>query len=137
MPLSPKRLCTLLCVALALVFGAASASSAVDRIQHPSDSPMQHAHLLLGDVSVDTHDHQDAEHSDSADDQDDGAPSDGRPGPGHHHADAGPGVVIFASGTAHLRDLGGDSHGFGPDRVAPGLSIRGPERPPKGITTSV
>ncbi|MEQ6332549.1 hypothetical protein [Sphingobium sp. MK2] len=126
----------MLCVVLALAFAAASATSVVDRIQHQPGAPTNHQHMLFTDISFDADDHH-VGHSDASD-RDDGADPDHQPGTGHHHhGDSGSGLPAFASGDNGLPDLRSDRRSLTPARPVIGVTIHGPERPPKSITASV
>lgn len=130
--LSATKLCTMLCIALALVFAGSTLSSAIDHIQHSPGGTTEHEHLLLSDMSIeDTHD-QDHHEPDQSDEN----PSDQLAGGHHHHGDGGAGLIVLAAADAGLAAPAGNNPGFVPDRPAIGIRLLGPDRPPKISTIS-
>lgn len=126
------RLCSMLCIALALVFAGSSLASALDRIQHAPGGTPAHEHMLFSEIALeDAHDR--AHH---APDQSDESSSDQLGGGHHHHGDSGVGLFVMAAGDARLSPPSGDNPGFVPDRLAIAARLSGPERPPKGSTVS-
>jgi hypothetical protein len=129
-----KRLCAGLCLLLTLVFAGTSTANALDRVQHLPGGPAQHVHSPLSIATItfeDDHhvDHHDAEHHDDDADDDHRGP-DQQPGH-HHHADGNSGLPAFADSDAALAMITSDRPGLSPDSLPLGLTLHGPERPPK------
>lgn len=132
----PKAAIATLCVALSLVFAGASAASLSSRLQH--DLQLEHAHDNhdgpLAFVIVDDHHGGGNELPVDPDRQDPGTDPEDSPG-GHSHADGPAGFVAAAFvGTSEMsaRDLRLDS---GSDAPLRGWPPKGPERPPRPLTT--
>jgi hypothetical protein len=128
--LIPKRLTAMLCIALALIFAGFSVSSAIDGIQHAPGAPTEHEHLILSDLSMEQ-DHADDHHAPASDED---SPADHLPGGHHHHGDSGSGTILPAPAGAMMLVLANDPRDIEPEHQAPGLKVRGPERPPKTLT---
>ena len=125
------KLCSTLCVALALVFAGTALASVVDRIQHAPGGSSAHEHLLFSEIA--TEDASDrASHEP---DQGKESPSD-LAGGHHHHGDSGLGLAVTPAGDLRLAALAGDNPGFLPDRRPVGIRLPGPERPPRSSTIS-
>lgn len=137
-PAPLKRLCTMLCMALALVFAGTSLSSVVDAIQHAPGATAQHSHLLFSELAdeglhLDDHDigHHDADQHAPSGDQDDGDSTPHAPGGHHHHGDSGSGLLAMAGDAELAPSPAARLKGFAPERHVTGLRVPGPERPPK------
>lgn len=129
----PFRLCSMLCIALTLVFAGASMTSIVDRLQHDVGVAADHEHLPLSVIAFDTSDHADG-HSDATSPvNSEDAPSHQPGTEHHHHGDSGPSLAAFGTlGQAGVFPISSSQPFVGDDRLASVL-IHGPERPPKTI----
>lgn len=126
-----------LCVALSLVFAGASAASVSSRLQH--DLQLEHARDshdgLLALATTDDHHDGGDERSVDPDRQDSGTDPGDNPG-NHCHADGPAGFLAAAPANApgmsarNLRLSGGS------DAPLRGWPPKGPERPPRHLTTS-
>lgn len=119
----------MLCIALSLVFAGMSMSSAMDRIQHAPGTPIEHEHMLFGDLSVEldhADDHREPQ-SDNSDDDRAGQLAGGH----HHHADGGSGMIVPDQAQATMFAMTAGARAFETRRQALGVRARGPERPPK------
>lgn len=120
----------MLCIALTLVFAAASLSANINAIQHISGDTGYHQHTMLSSASA-VHDHVDDHHDASPDEE---SRSDNVHGNHHHHGDSG------SSALAHLQDADTDVVAItepqllAQDNQVPGSHILGLERPPKQLT---
>lgn len=132
-----RSFASVLCIALALVFVATSAARVVNLSQH--DLNLDHAHghhdPLTTFAAMPGGDEIGASLADDRAGPDDDAKPGGAPN-GHHHID-GP-VGFYAAGfdvgvelTLNEQDLGGE-----PDGSRHGWPPKGPERPPRHLTTS-
>ena len=134
--LPATRLCTMLCIVLALVFAGSTLARAFDNIQHAPGAAAEHEHLLFSDISIETaHDHH-HEHDGDEPDQGDESPLDHLSGGHHHHGDGGTGMIVLAAADTVPAAQPDDNPGFVPDRPAIGIKLLGPERPPKIATIS-
>jgi hypothetical protein len=131
---SLKRLCTQLCIGLALIFSGASAANAVDHIQHMPGASADHVHLSFSlataDPAVEHDDHAGPDHGASQAPETGGAPYPEQPS-GHHHADSGSGLPAFAAAHAAPPQPVPARLAQQPEKFVLGLNVRGPERPPK------
>ena len=125
------KLCSTLCVALALVFAGSALASVVDSIQHAPGGSSAHEHLLFSEIAMEDADDQ-ARHEP---DQGKESPSD-LAGGHHHHGDSGVGLAVTPAGDDRLAVLADDNPGFVPDRRPVGIRLPGPERPPRSSTIS-
>jgi hypothetical protein len=133
----PRRLVAMLCVALALVFAGQALSSAVDAIQHAAGAPDQHEHLIFSEFSMESGHADEHVMPGYSSDYGDNGPVDHLPGGHHHHGDNGSGMIVagFVSTAmvSHLRDR----HDMAPERQTHGITMHGPERPPKSLVATV
>lgn len=128
------RICVALCLALTLLFAAASAANAVNRLQHLTNGSAEHHHLPLADISVD----EDGDHHPDMGDPDNDMSRDHQPGTGHHHhGDNGSSLAIFGDARPLTFAPGSVLHPVRADRSMLGLAVRGPERPPRPAIFSV
>ncbi|WP_148276615.1 hypothetical protein [Sphingobium sp. SYK-6] len=129
----PFRLCSMLCIALTLVFAGASMASTVDRFQHQTGVSADHEHLPLSIIASDMGDDGDG-HSDTTNPDDSGSVPNHQSGAGHHHhGDAGSSLPALGSqGEGGLFQASLSQPPVADDRLA-GILIHGPERPPKNI----
>jgi len=139
-----RRLGTMLCMALALVFAGTSLSSIVDKIQHTPGAAAQHSHLLFSELAdeglhLDDHDlgHHDADHHAPGEDQDDDGSTPHAPSGHHHHGDSGSGLLALAHDGALPSPPSVRLNGFASERPVTGLRVPGPERPPKTGSMSI
>jgi hypothetical protein len=132
-----KRLCAGLCLLLTLVFAGTSTANALDSVQHLPGGTAQHVHSPLSIATItfeDDHhvaDYDAGHHDDDADDDHRGP--DQQPGH-HHHADGNSGLPAFAASDAALAMIASDRPALSPDTLPLGLTLHGPERPPKAST---
>lgn len=120
LPRRLARMVSMLCCLLALCSAATASASAVDRLQHHPGAPIEHAHMLLSDLSM---------VADHADDSGSGSPD--HPPGHHHHGDSGTGLpVLHPDGDAFLSP-GGSQPVPSLATLSRGDSVAGPERPPK------
>lgn len=126
------KACSMLCIALALIFACVSLSSAVDRVQHARGASTAHEHLFFSDLTIeDAHDQ--GHHQSDTNDQ---SQSDFPAGDHHHHGDSGSGLVSALVAPTPVVVLMDDTHGLPPARPPVGFQLQGPERPPKNPPTS-
>ncbi|MBN9534366.1 MAG: hypothetical protein J0I26_12970 [Alphaproteobacteria bacterium] len=124
------------CIALVLVFTAASVSNTVNGFQHRLGGPIHHGHLIFSNIVFDTADQHAAGHN-MASSQSDQTP-DHEPETGHHHhGEAGSGPVLFQTGALEPLACAGGKLSLAADRLVSEHCVLGPERPPKAITISV
>lgn len=121
-----NRVCMLFGIALAFIFAAASLSVVVDAVQHAPGAPSDHAHSLFSDASL-MNDHA-AEHGGE---DGKGEPADHLPGGHQHHTDSGSGLLAPPLAGADLVAAGRGLVYPVSDAPRRGLSIAGPERPPR------
>lgn len=123
------RLIAMLCIAIILLFAGMSMSSAMDRVQHAPSAPIEHEHMLFGDLSLEL-DHADDHHGSQPDDSNDD-PAGQLAGGHHHHADGASGMIVPNQTQATMLSLAADMRAFETQRQSLGIKARGPERPPK------
>ncbi|MEE2741936.1 hypothetical protein [Sphingobium abikonense] len=133
----PFRLCSMLCIALTLVFAGVGMTSIVDRFQHQNDVSADHEHLPLSIIASDMSDHGDG-HSDTTNPDDAGSVPNHQSGAGHHHhGDAGSSLPALGSqGDSGLFQASLSQPLTADDRL-PDILIYGPERPPKNIANRI
>ena len=156
-----KRVAAALCVGLLVVFNLASASAAVNRMQHAPGAPEDHEHLMFSNLVMEDH-HDDGvqvEHHDDGDhheiveghdhdvaaqerhDHDVPADAASKTLAGdnhhHHHGDIGTSLVILAASAAGPIPLWDRDKQPGTDNVR--ISVRRSllERPPRTSLISV
>lgn len=132
-----RSLIAMLCVALSLAFAGTSAARVVNQFQHDLRIEHTHAHHYALTMVAGS-DHGDSLDAGREDDtaRPDGDAESGDTPDGHHHADGPAGFhaasLDFAAELIfNSQDLGGQSNSS-PDGWPP----RGPERPPRHLTTS-
>lgn len=126
----------MLCVALAMVFAAASATSVVDHAQHEMGVVHEHGVSLsfvsVDDCAIDAAAHVHAD--DEADGQGPGDASDATPGAGHHHHADAPVGAPGGSVTVEAAHLASATSGAEPGEANPkGVRPGGLERPPRPL----
>jgi len=127
-----------LCVVLAAVFAAASATSVIDHLQHETRIAHDHEAFLAHASTDDRHAGALDDHPEHEADQDDATPADHSPAAGHHHHADSPVGALGATALIELARFAGAERlprlqGQAPKGVNPG----GLERPPRSFATPV
>ncbi len=115
--LSFRKLCALLCVALALVFTGAGAAAVINDVQHMTGTPGNHEHVMFSNISLDDRDHHSDQHS-------------GHAGGHHHHGDIATGMLLLPTGIA-TPIVSGDRNPLMRDHQRQGIRLPQPDRPPR------
>lgn len=123
-----QRLCSMLCIVLALVFAGASLSGAVDQIQHAPGATVEHEHLVFSAASIER------ANADRLSSQPDGEEdTDEMVGGHYHHGDSGSSMLVMTPAEL-MTSMIGNLHAIAPERPTVGLPPSGPERPPQFVT---
>lgn len=128
------RLGMMLCILLLALFAGASLSRMMDGIQHQAGATERHAHMLLSALTAE--EAHDADHDRTDADGHDGT-SPLPDGHHHHHGDGGSGVILLVQAGLTAPMFDSPRHGLPRDHAVAGLSVRGPERPPRLSIDSV
>jgi hypothetical protein len=135
-----NRLCTMLCMALTLVFAGVTLTSGFDHLQHAPGAVIAHQHLLFGNLSIDQ-DHIDDHHHMDDHDEDDGDGDQGTPdhlpGSHHHHGDNAPSLLASTADSVSVMRASAGRHDIEQQSPIVGRLVPGPERPPKAVRISV
>ena len=113
-----RKLCALLCVALALVFTGAGAASVINDVQHMTGTPGNHEHVLFSNIAMDDRDHHSDQHS-------------GHAGGHHHHGDIATGMPLLLPTGIAASIATGDRNPLMRDHLRPSIRMPQPDRPPR------
>ncbi len=138
-----RSILALICMALALVFTAASVASRVDAVEHAFGQNTAHEHMLLSDIVTDDHgDHHDTHHArgsalDTA--VGDNANFDHQIGSGHHHhhGDSPTGLLTAAGSSQTLLHAVSLRLAIQSDAPSRKVGSPGPDRPPRQLDIGV
>jgi hypothetical protein len=122
---SLKKLCAMLCVALALVFAASAVASIITSVQHMNGTSGNHEHVLFSNISLDDKDHHSDKHS--------GHGSSGH----HHHGDISTGMASLVPSGVAKPIVTGEQRLTSRNRVRISVRLSLPERPPRVSHSSV
>jgi len=122
-----ERFVAVLCLVLALVYAGASASQAINTMQHSAAQEAAHEHSVLSDaLEMRGSHHADDGPADLDNDQTQHDVAGGH----HHHGDTGPSLLATSANELPGVMLFSNSRAPARDRRVDGIAVPGPERPP-------
>lgn len=113
-----RKLCALVCVALALVFTGAGAATVIIDVQHMTGASGNHEQVLFSNISLDDRGQDSYKHS-------------GHHGGHHHHGDIAAGMPLLQPTGIATPIATGDRNPLMRDHLRISIALPQPERPPR------